>query len=59
MEHLSSKPKFEVGDEVRISKYKRKIFDKEYSPNWTEEVFTVDKTQYTGPITYKIKDLNG
>ena len=25
---LSSKPKFKVGDKVRISKYKRKVFDK-------------------------------
>jgi len=28
----------EVGDRVRISKYKRKTFDKGYTPNWTEEV---------------------
>ena len=28
MEQLSSKPKFKVGDKVRISKYKRKVFDK-------------------------------
>ena len=27
-------------------------------PNWTEEVFIIDKIQYTKPITYKIKDLN-
>ena len=54
----SSKPKFKVGDKVRISKYKRKVFDKRYTPNWTEEVFTIDKIQYTNPITYKLKDLN-
>ena len=54
----SSKPKFKVGDKVRISKYKRKVFDKGYTPNWTEEVFTVDKIQYTIAITYKLKDLN-
>ena len=54
----SSKPKFQVGDKVRISKYKRKIFDKGYTANWTEEIFIVDKIQYTNPITYKIKDLN-
>ena len=53
-----TKPKFKVGDKVRISKYKRKIFDKGYTPNWTEEIFTVDTIQYTNPITYKIKDLN-
>ena len=43
---------------MRISKYKRKVFDKGYTPNWTEEVFSVDNIQYTNPITYKIKDLN-
>ena len=54
----SSKPKFKVGDKVRISKYKRKVFDKGYTPNWTEEIFTIDNIQYTDPITHKIKDLN-
>ena len=57
-ETLKQKPKFKIGDKVRISKYKRKVFDKGYTPNWTEEVFTVDKIQYTHPITYKLKDLN-
>ena len=55
----TSKPKFKVGDQVRISKYKRNIFDKGYAPNWTEELFTIDKIQYTNPSTYKIKDLIG
>ena len=59
MEPLSAKPKFKVGDKVRISKYKRNVFDKGHTPNWTEEVFTVDKMQYTNPITYKLKDLRG
>ena len=58
MEPLSSKLKFKVGDKVRISKYKRKVFDKGFTPNWSEEIFIVDKIQYTNPITYKIKDLN-
>ena len=58
METLKQKPKFKIGDKVRISKYKRNVFDKGYTPNWTEEVFTVDKIQYTNPITYKLKDLN-
>ena len=43
---------------MRISSYKRKVFGKGYTKNWTEEVFTVDKIQYTNPITYKLKDLN-
>ena len=54
----SSKLKFKVGDKVRISKYKRKVFDKGYTPNWTDKVFIIDKVQYTNPITYKLKDLN-
>ena len=58
-ETLKQKPKFKTGDKVRISKYKRNVFDKGYTPNWTEEVFTVDKIQYTYPITYKLKDLRG
>ena len=36
-----NKPAFKIGDTVRISKYKRKTFDKEYTPNWTEEVFII------------------
>ena len=59
METLKQKPKLKIGDMVRISKYKRKVFDKGYTPNWSEEVFTVDKIQYTNPITYKLKDLRG
>jgi hypothetical protein len=53
----SIKPKFKVGDRVRISKYK-KVFDKGYLPNWTTELFTVSKVLNTTPITYKIKDYN-
>ena len=58
MEQVTSKPKFKVGDKVRISKYKRNVFDKGYTPNWTEELFIIDKIQYTNPITYELKDLN-
>ena len=59
IEASKQKPKFKIGDEVRISKYKRKVFDKGYTPNWSEEIFTVDKIQYTNPLTYKLKDLRG
>ena len=58
LKQLSSKPKFKVGDKIRISKYKRKVFDEGYTPNFTEELFIMDKIQYTNPITYKLKDLN-
>ena len=51
-------PKFKVGNYVRISKYKN-IFAKGYMPNWSEEVFVVDKIKNTVPWTYVINDLNG
>jgi len=49
--------KFKIGDKVRILK-KKKFFEKGFTPNWTEEVFTVSKIQRTDPITHKITDLN-
>ena len=51
-------PKFEVGDHVRISKYKN-IFTKGYMPDWSEEIFVVSKIKNTVPWTYVINDLNG
>ena len=51
-------PKFNVGDHVRISKYKN-IFAKGYMPNWSEEVFVIKKVKNTVPWTYVINDLNG
>ena len=51
-------PKFEVGDRVRISKYKN-IFAKGYIPNWSEEVFVMKKVKTTVSWTYVINDLNG
>ena len=58
MVQVSSKPIFKIDDKVRISKYKLRVFDKGYTPNWTEEIFKINKIQYTNPITYKLKDLN-
>ena len=52
------KSKFKVGDRVRISKYKRALFDKGYTPNWSEEVFVIVGIQHTNPTTYIIKDYN-
>ena len=53
----SDSPKYAIGDKVRITKKKRQ-FEKGYTPNWTEEIFTISKIQYTDPITYKIIDYN-
>jgi len=49
--------KFKIGDKVRILK-KNKFFEKGFTPNWTEESFTVSKIQRTNPVTYKTNDLN-
>ena len=38
--------KFKVGDHVRISKYKN-TFAKGYTPNWSEEVFIINKAKNT------------
>lgn len=49
--------KFRVGDWVRVSKHKHQ-FDKGYSPNWSTELFTIDKIQLTSPVTYLLRDLH-
>ena len=51
-------PEFKVGDHVRISKYKN-IFAKDYTPNWSEEVFVIKEIKNTVPWTYVIDDYNG
>ena len=48
-------PKFKVGDNVRISKYKN-IFAKGYTPNWSKEVFVINKIKNTVRWTYVIND---
>lgn len=48
-------PKFNVGDHVRISKHKM-IFAKGYTPNWTNEIFTIHSIQPSVPVTYLLKD---
>ena len=51
-------PKFKIGYTVGISKYKN-IFGKGFTPNWSEEVFVIEKVKNTVPWTYIISDLNG
>lgn len=52
------KNKFKVDDRVRISKYKI-TFAKGYTPNWTNEIYTVHRIQPTVPVTYLLKDHKG
>ena len=39
------KPKFTVGDKVRISK-KKKTFEKGYTTRWKEEIFTITEVKH-------------
>ena len=52
------KPKFKVGDNVRIGRIKDK-FEKGYEPNYTFEVFKISEIQVTDPVTYKLTDFLG
>ena len=54
----NEKPKFKVGDRVRIFKHKNK-FKKGYRGYWTKEIFKVREIKHTNPIAYIIQDLNG
>ena len=55
--HNEKDSRFKVGDRVRISKFKN-IFTKGYTPNWSKEIFTVNKINDAVPYMYNIKDLN-
>ena len=49
------KPKYEVGDKVRITK-KKNIFKKGFTQSWTDKIYTITKVLTTLPPTYKIRD---
>ena len=56
-EHNKKSARYNVGDRVRISKFKN-IFAKGYTPNWSREIFIVNKINDTVPYTHNLKDLN-
>ena len=47
-----------MNDRVRTIKYKN-IFSKDYTENWSREIFIIDSVLKTNAWTYKLKDLNG
>jgi len=56
---VAKKPKFKVGDRVRMYRWKRE-FEKGYTPKWTKEIFIIDSVnKRTNPPVYYVKDLNG
>ena len=52
------KPRFQVGDKVRIYKWKS-TFEKGYTTRFTSEIFVITEVHNTTPVTYNLKDLNG
>lgn len=52
------KYRYNIGDRVRITKYKHAL-QKGYLPNWTEEIFVIVDKYPTYPVTYGLKDLAG
>lgn len=52
------KYKYDVGDRVRIARYKH-VFQKGYLPNWTREIFEIVDKHPTYPVTYGLRDLAG
>ena len=51
-EHNKKDSRFKGGDRVK------NILAKGYTPNWSKEIFIVDKINDTVPYTYNLKDLN-
>lgn len=55
---IDEKPKFKVGDYVRISRIKQ-TFEKGYIPNFSREIFIIKKKLDTYPVTYKLTEYDG
>ena len=52
------RPKYHVGDRVRIFKYKS-AFDKGFRGYFTDEIFVIAEVLQTAPITYRIRAIDG
>ena len=52
---INTKPKFKIGEKVRVNKIKQ-VFENGYTPNWSTEIFTISQVMATNPVTYKLKD---
>ena len=49
------KPKYAVGDRVRIT-VKKNQFEKGFTINWSDKIYTISQVLKTLPPTYKIRD---
>ena len=57
-ESTVKKPKFSIGDKVRISLLKNS-FEKGYTSNWSEQIYIIDDIKSSYVHYYYLKDLNG
>jgi len=55
---IHDKPKFKVGDFVRISRIKN-TFEKGYTPKWSKEVFRISDVDNLHPVLYELEDQLG
>lgn len=56
--YQKKKPKYKIGDWVRVSRMKG-IFEKGYHPNWSQEIYKIDGISNKYPFVYYLKDYNG
>ena len=54
----NKKPKFSIGDKVRVSLLKN-TFEKSYTSNYSQEIFIIDNIKTSNVYYYFLKDLNG
>ena len=52
------KPKFSIGDKVRVSLLKN-TFEKGYTSNWSEQIYVIYDIKSSNVHYYYLKDLNG
>ena len=56
--YTNKKPKFSIGNRVRISLLKN-TFEKSYTSNWSQEIFIIDDIKTSNIHYYFLKDLQG
>ena len=56
--NTNKKPKFSIGDKVRVSLLKN-TFEKSYTSNYSQEIFIIDDIKTSNVHYYFLKDLNG
>ncbi|XP_011636546.1 uncharacterized protein LOC105426842 [Pogonomyrmex barbatus] len=56
--NIAAPARFKVGDSIRVSKFKT-TFEKDYTSNWTTEIFKIIKVPKTNPVTYLLENYKG